>query len=148
MPKNGSSCASTRDQRRDRAALVSATTSLPASSPSTSVRRRRYPDGLAGEAIPRSPGDVRGRLLRRHGLRAPYRPGLTYSQCLGRTARLQRTQFDPAMVDVFLRVLEVSNGAARRITGIAVGAARLIDPDKHALLRTRSTRRGPSTGRW
>jgi len=103
-----------------------------------------YPDGLAGEAIP--PIARAMCVVDCYDAMAcarPYRPGLTYSQCLDELHNSSGTQFDPAMVDVFLRVLEGLERRCRRITGIAVGAARLIDPDKHALLRTRADEARP-----
>ena len=67
-----------------------------------------YPDGLIGEDIP---------LLARAMCVAdaydamsydrPYRGGRSYADCLAELERGRGTQFDPAMVDAFLRVLHM-----------------------------------------
>ena len=103
-----------------------------------------YPDGVAGEAIP---------LVARAmcvvdcydamSCARPYRRGLTYSECLNELHRCSGTQFDPEMVTVFLRVLGALEKRHRRIRGMATKAARLVDPAKHALLRTRADEARP-----
>jgi putative nucleotidyltransferase with HDIG domain len=67
-----------------------------------------YPDGLAGEAIP-----VGARILCivdcYDALTSdrPYRPALTYEAAFQVIAEGRSTQFDPAMADVFLALVDV-----------------------------------------
>ncbi len=103
-----------------------------------------YPDGVAGEAIP---------LVARAmcvvdcydamSCARPYRRGMTYSECLDELHRCSGTQFDPEMVKAFLRVLGALEKRHRRIRGMATKAARLVDPAKHGLLRTRADEARP-----
>jgi diguanylate cyclase (GGDEF)-like protein/excisionase family DNA binding protein len=96
-----------------------------------------YPDGLAGEAIP---------LLARAmcvvdcydamSCQRPYRRALSYRQCLAELKRGTGTQFDPAMVAAFRRVLQRLRRRRARVAKLATQAAQLIDPATHALLRT------------
>jgi diguanylate cyclase (GGDEF)-like protein/excisionase family DNA binding protein len=104
-----------------------------------------YPDGLAGEAIP---------LIARAmcvvdcydamSCRRPYRPPLSYRQCLAELRRCAGTQFDPDMVAAFLRALRRLRRRRARVDALAVQAAGLIDPAAHALLRTRADETRPA----
>ncbi|MBN1631599.1 MAG: diguanylate cyclase [Thermoleophilia bacterium] len=97
-----------------------------------------YPSGLAGEAIP---------LLARAlsvvdaydamSYHRPYRWALPYAECRAELIRGCGVQFDPAMVDAFLEVLDEL--AQRRMECVAVAeeAAVLIDAEKHEILRSR-----------
>ena len=66
-----------------------------------------YPDGLAGEGIP-----LIARLLclvdsyDAMSSRRVYRPALTYEECVAEIRECCGTQFDPGMVEPFLRVLD------------------------------------------
>jgi len=103
-----------------------------------------YPDGLAGEAIP---------LVARAmcvvdcydamSCRRPYRPALSYRQCLAELRRCAGTQFDPEMVAAFLRALRRLRRRRARVDALAVQAAALIDPATHALLRSRADETRP-----
>jgi len=98
-----------------------------------------YPDGLVGAASP---------LLARAmcvvdcydamSCERPYRPALTYRQCLAELRRCAGTQFDPEMVAAFLRVLQHLRRRRTWVTTLAQQAAQLIDPAAHALLRSRA----------
>ena len=103
-----------------------------------------YPDGLAGEAIPPI---ARAMCVvdcyDAMSCARPYRRGMTYRECLVELRKCSGTQFDPAMVKAFLRVLEGLEKRRRRIVGLATKAARLVDPDKHGLLRTRADEARP-----
>ena len=96
---------------------------------------RGYPDGLAGEQIP---------LIARAmcvvdsydamSFERPYHRGLSYTQCLAELERCKGTQFDPDMVDAFVRVLK--RMAAVRAHALVIGerAASAIDAAAHARL--------------
>jgi diguanylate cyclase (GGDEF)-like protein/excisionase family DNA binding protein len=106
-----------------------------------------YPDGLAGEAIP---------LLARAmcvvdcydamSCRRPYRPALSYRQCLAELRRCAAEQFDPEMVSAFLSVLRRLQKRRARVAKLAQQAAQLIDPAAHALLRSRADETRPQYG--
>ncbi len=109
-----------------------------------------YPDGLAGEAIP---------LLARAmcvvdcydamSCERPYRPALSYRQCLAELRRCAGVQFDPEMVTAFLRVLQHLRRRRTWVTKLAQQAAQLIDPAAHALLRSRADEaRARVPARW
>ena len=95
-----------------------------------------YPDGLAGEAIP---------LLARAmcvvdsydamSLARPYRQALSYTECLAELQRCRGTQFDPDMVDAFVRVLARLKERRDEALRVAAEAAARIDVAKHNLLR-------------
>jgi len=73
-----------------------------------------YPEGLAGERIPRlarllSVADVYDALVSMR----PYRPGRDQSVAIEIIRESSGTQFDPAMVDVFLAVMEAEGDSAR-----------------------------------
>ena len=96
---------------------------------------RGYPDGLAGEDIP---------LIARAmcvvdsydamSFERPYHRGMTFTECLAELERCKGSQFDPGMVDAFVRVLKRT--AAQREHALIVGqqATALIDADMHARL--------------
>jgi len=97
-----------------------------------------YPDGLAGDAIP---------LLARAmavvdaydamSCRRPYKAALTYPECLAELQRCRGTQFEPVMVDAFLKVLEELALSRAQAEDIAAQAASRISGDKHLALRSR-----------
>jgi diguanylate cyclase (GGDEF)-like protein len=98
-----------------------------------------YPDGLSGESIP---------LIARAmcvvdcydamSCRRPYRPALSYRQCLAELRRCRGTQFDPDMVTAFLRALRHLQSRRARVAELAHRAVALIDPASHAQLRSRT----------
>ena len=85
-----------------------------------------YPDGLAGDAIP---------LIARAmcvvdcydamSCQRPYRPALSYRQCLAELRRCAGTQFDPEMVEAFRAgaAAPAAAAGARRQAGRAGRAA-------------------------
>jgi diguanylate cyclase (GGDEF)-like protein/excisionase family DNA binding protein len=97
-----------------------------------------YPDGLAGAAVP---------LIARAmcvvdcydamSCQRPYRPALSYRQCLAELRRCAGAQFDPEMVEAFLRALARLRRRRAWVTRLAQEAAQLIDPGAHSRLRTR-----------
>ncbi len=97
-----------------------------------------YPDGLAGDEI-----SVVARALSivdaydAMSYERPYRAALSYGECRAELLRCAGRQFDPAMASAFLRALERLEASRREALGLAVAAARLIDPAKHELLRSR-----------
>ena len=103
-----------------------------------------YPDGLAGAAIP---------LLARvmclvdaydaMSCSRPYRVSLTRRQCLEEMRRCSGVQFDPELVPAFERALERLEGRRRGGVAVAEQAAALVDPDNHALLRSRADEARP-----
>jgi hypothetical protein len=103
-----------------------------------------YPDQLAGEAIP---------LLARAMCVAdsydamscdrPYRRALGYGDCLAELRRCAGGQFDPGMVAAFAAVLEALDERRAVATAAARRAASLIDPARHALLRSRADEARP-----
>ena len=103
-----------------------------------------YPDGLAGEAIP---------LIARAmcvvdcydamSCQRPYRPALSYRQCLAELRRCAGTQFDPEMVEAFAAALRRLQRRRARVAKLARQAAQLIDPAAHALLRSRADEARP-----
>ncbi len=94
-----------------------------------------YPDGLAGEGIPslaRAMAVVDA--YDAMSCRRPYKTALTYTECLTELRECSGTQFDPEMVDAFLRVLE--DIARRRIAAgeVAAQAASRIRGETHRAL--------------
>ncbi len=87
-----------------------------------------YPDGLTGEAIPSV-----ARLLclvdsyDAMSSRRVYRPALTYGECIAELVRCAGSQFDPAMVPAFLRVLERMDARRADLQSAADEAAARID---------------------
>jgi diguanylate cyclase (GGDEF)-like protein len=106
-----------------------------------------YPDGLAGAEIPEI-----ARLMAvvdaydAMSSRRVYRTPLTYSECLEELRACRDRQFDPLMVDAFLRVLQGIEAKKRRAAAAAQQAAALIDPAGHALLRTPADMQRPEYG--
>jgi len=105
---------------------------------------RGYPDGLAGDEIP-----LVARALcvvdcyDAMSCLRPYRQALSYGQCLAELSRCSGTQFDPAMVKAFRRVLQRLKRERARVLELATQAAQLVDPTVHALLRTRADEARP-----
>jgi putative two-component system response regulator len=84
-----------------------------------------YPDGLSGEAIPigaRIVAVVDAHDAMTHN--RPYRDALSAEQASAELLRSRGTQFDPELVDLFLRQLD---GRDRR------GAARPFTADLHLM---------------
>jgi len=73
----------------------------------------------------------------------PYRHALSYRDCLAELRRGAGTQFDPAMVEAFLPALDKLRRRRMQVARLARQAARLIDPARHALLRTRADEERP-----
>jgi len=103
-----------------------------------------YPDGLAGAAIPLV---ARAMCLvdayDAMSCSRPYRVGLTRRQCLEEMRRFSGAQFDPDLVAAFVRALERLEERRRRGVAVAEQAAALVDPDRHALLRSRADEARP-----
>ena len=95
-----------------------------------------YPDGLAGEEIP-----LIARLLcvvdsyDAMSSRRVYRQALSYKECLAELRRCSGTQFDPAMVAAFLRVLDRMALLRDALQVAADEAAARIDAADHGALR-------------
>jgi diguanylate cyclase (GGDEF)-like protein/excisionase family DNA binding protein len=97
-----------------------------------------YPDGLAGDQIP---------LIARAmcvvdsydamSFRRPYRQALTYAACREELSRCAGSQFDPAMVAAFERVLERLREQKATAVAVAVEAAKRVDREAHAKLLRR-----------
>ncbi len=91
-----------------------------------------YPDGLIGEQIP-----VLARAMAvvdaydAMSCRRPYKTARTYSECLAELRHCRGTQFDPEMVDAFLRVLEVVGQRRAQAEEIATAAASRIPGEMH-----------------
>jgi len=103
-----------------------------------------YPDGLAGEAIPTI---ARAMCVvdcyDAMSCQRPYRHALSYGECLAELTRCRGTQFDPAMVKAFRRVLQRLKRQRARVLQLATQAAQLIDPGTHALLRSHADEARP-----
>ena len=103
-----------------------------------------YPDGLSGEAIP---------LIARAmcvvdsydamSCVRPYSPSLSYQRCQEELRRGSGTQYDPAMVEAFMRALARLEDRRRPLAALAERAAALIDPEQHKLLRSRADEARP-----
>jgi diguanylate cyclase (GGDEF)-like protein/excisionase family DNA binding protein len=92
-----------------------------------------YPDGLAGEEIPplaRAMAVVDA--YDAMSCRRPYKAGLTYPECLAELNACRGTQFDPAMVDAFLHVLDDIAERRADAARIAEEAAQRIRGESHA----------------
>ena len=103
-----------------------------------------YPDGLAGETIPliaRAMCVVDG--YDAMSCVRPYRPALTYRHCQEELHSRSGTQFDPEMVEAFLRALASLESRRRPLAALAAQAATLIDPEQHKLLRSRADEARP-----
>jgi diguanylate cyclase (GGDEF)-like protein/excisionase family DNA binding protein len=98
-----------------------------------------YPDGLAGTYIP-----IIARAMcvvdcyDAMSCERPYRHALSYRQCLAELRRCAGTQFDSEMVEAFLRALDKLRRRRRWVTRLSAQAAELIDPEMHAIFRTRA----------
>ena len=98
-----------------------------------------YPDGLAGEAIPPL---ARAMCVvdcyDAMSCQRPYRPALSYRQCLAELRRCAGAQFDPGDGHGF--PARTGAAAAPADVGHQSGqeAAQLIDPAAHAVLRSRA----------
>ena len=91
-----------------------------------------YPDGLAGDQIPlvaraMCVADAYDAM----SYRRPYREPLLYPQCLAELERCSGSQFDPAIVAAFRRVLERLDARRRIAQAAAAEAAGRIDPLVH-----------------
>ena len=96
---------------------------------------RGYPDGLAGKAIPvmaRAMGVVDA--YDAMSFRRPYRNARSYRECQAELRRCRGTQFDPQILDTFVRVLQRLEVRRDRAVKVAAKAARRLDVVKHALL--------------
>ena len=117
--------------------------------PPRALRRQRVPGRPGRRRHPADrPRHVRGRLLRRHVVPAPVQGGAHLRRSASTSCeRCRGTQFDPDMVDAFLRCSRTSRTRRRRPTRSPREAAAPHRPgDKHAVLRE-PRRRGaaPST---
>jgi diguanylate cyclase (GGDEF)-like protein len=103
-----------------------------------------YPDGLAGEAIPEM---ARAMCVvdsyDAMSFQRTYRSALNYEQCLAELRDCRGKQFDPDMVDTFLRVLAQMEKRREIAAAAAEDAAMRIDPDKHILLTTHEDAQRP-----
>ena len=103
-----------------------------------------YPDGLAGDEIP----DV-ARLLcvvdsyDAMSSRRVYRSSLTREECLRELRECSGSQFDPAMVKPFLRVLEKMQQQKGELQAAADEAADRVDLADHLELLENGSRKGP-----
>ena len=103
-----------------------------------------YPDGLAGEAI----SDMAQALCVADCYDAmssdrPYHAALSYHECLAELRGCAGRQFAPDLVAAFIEALQHQQRRQRRAHVLAGQAARLIDPAKHVLLRTRADEARP-----
>ncbi|HEY5387974.1 MAG TPA: diguanylate cyclase, partial [Thermoleophilia bacterium] len=98
-----------------------------------------YPDGLEGKQIP---SIARAMCVADSydamSFRRPYRQALDYDQCVVELRRCSGSQFDPEMVEAFVLVLERIAEDREFAASVAREAAARIDPDDHALLRSRT----------
>jgi diguanylate cyclase (GGDEF)-like protein/excisionase family DNA binding protein len=103
-----------------------------------------YPDGLAGANIPEV-----ARLLcvvdcyDAMSCQRPYRPALSYSECLAELRRNLGSQFDPVMVAAFRRVLGHLRRRRADAEALAGQAVALVDPAAHSRLTTRADEARP-----
>ena len=95
-----------------------------------------YPDGLSGDEIPEV-----ARLLcvvdsyDAMSSRRVYRPARTYKECLRELHACGGSQFDPGMVDAFVRVLEKMDEQRQTLEAAATEAAARISAADHLALR-------------
>ncbi len=103
-----------------------------------------YPDGIAGEEIPPL---ARAMCIvdsyDAMSLQRPYKAARSYAECLLELRRCAGSQFDPAMVEAFERVLARLTERHAWATGIATEGAARIDPAEHTLLREPDDERRP-----
>jgi len=94
-----------------------------------------YPDGLAGDDIPEI---ARAMCVvdsyDAMSLHRPYRGARTYEDCVAELRRCSGEQFDPAMTDAFLRVLDELAQLRETSRHAAEAAAARIDPSRHKAL--------------
>ncbi len=107
-----------------------------------------YPDGLSGDEIPEV-----ARLLcvvdsyDAMSSRRVYRRARTYEECLRELDECRGAQFDPGMVDAFVRVLEKMDVRGRALEVAAAEAAAGISADDHLALREPADRERPEYAR-
>ena len=102
-----------------------------------------YPDGLGGDDIPEI---ARAMCVvdsyDAMSLHRPYRAARSYEDCVAELRRCRGEQFDPAMTDAFLRVLDGLARLRETSRRAAEEAAARIDPSEHkALLADASVER-------
>ena len=103
-----------------------------------------YPDGLKGEDIsPIARALCVVDAYDAMSYQRPYRGALSYGECRAELRRCRGTQFDPAMVSAFLRALERLEARRRQVVDLAAAAAGLVDPARHASLRSRADEARP-----
>ena len=94
-----------------------------------------YPDGLAGDDIPEI---ARAMCVvdsyDAMSLHRPYRAARAYEDCVAELQRCRGDQFDPAMTDAFLRVLDGLTRLRETSRRAAEAAAARIDPSEHKAL--------------
>ena len=106
-----------------------------------------YPDGLAAQAIPlMAQAMCVADCYDAMSSDRPYRQGLTYSECLAELRGCAGEQFAPDLVPPFVNALERLQTRRQSAQALAGEAAMLIDPAKHALLRTRADEARPEYG--
>jgi diguanylate cyclase (GGDEF)-like protein/excisionase family DNA binding protein len=97
-----------------------------------------YPDGLHETQIP-----IIARAMciadsyDAMSFRRPYRQALDYAESVAELRRCSGSQFDPEIVEAFVRVLEQLARDREFAASVAREAAARIDPEEHALLRSR-----------
>jgi len=103
-----------------------------------------YPDGLAGDEIPEV-----ARLLcvvdsyDAMSSRRVYRRARTYEECLRELDECRGAQFDPGMVDAFVRVLEKLDDGRQALEAAAAEAAARISAADHLALQVPADRERP-----
>ncbi len=103
-----------------------------------------YPDGLAAQAIPlMAQAMCVADCYDAMSSDRPYRQGLAYSECLAELRGCAGAQFAPDLVPPFVNALERLQTRQQSAQALAGEAAVLIDPAKHALLRTRADEARP-----
>jgi len=107
-----------------------------------------YPDGLSGDEIPEV-----ARLLcvvdsyDAMSSRRVYRRARTYEECLRELDECRGTQFDPGMVDAFVRVLEKMDEGRRALKAAASEAAARISAADHLALQEPADHERPEYAR-
>jgi len=104
-----------------------------------------YPDGIAGEEIPEV-----ARMMcvadsyDAMSFRRPYRQALDYAECVAELRRCSGSQFDPEIVEAFLRVLERLRTRKVEAMAVAGEAAARIDAARHLTLDSRERESSPA----
>ena len=104
-----------------------------------------YPDGIASEAIPEV-----ARMMcvadsyDAMSFRRPYRQALDYNECVAELRRCSGSQFDPEMVEAFVRVLERLRERKVKAVAAAEAAAVRIDAARHMTLDSRERESSPA----